>query len=84
MALLQWLDPAIANQVQANTNVSGVPLIEVPVVTGASGKRMAVMLSGDGGWAELDRAVAAELAKHGIPTVGWDSLSYFWQAKTPD
>jgi type IV secretory pathway VirJ component len=45
---------------------------------------MAVMLSGDGSWAKLDREVAAALAKHGIPTVGWDSLSYFWRAKTLD
>jgi type IV secretory pathway VirJ component len=84
MALLQWLDPTTPNQVQPDTNIIGVPLTEVPAVVGTSDKRMAVMLSGDGGWAELDREVAAALAKHGIPTVGWDSLSYFWRAKTPD
>jgi type IV secretory pathway VirJ component len=84
MALLQWLDPTFLNQVRPDTNISGVPLIEVPAVGGTPDKRMAVMLSGDGGWAKLDRKVAAALAKHGIPTVGWDSLSYFWRAKTPD
>ncbi len=42
------------------------------------------MFSGDGGWALLDRAVTAELAKNGLPTVGWDSLSYFWKARQPD
>jgi type IV secretory pathway VirJ component len=83
-ALLQWLDPRIADQVQADTDVSGVPLTEVPAAAGTADKRLAVMVSGDGGWAALDRAIAAGLAKHGIPTVGWDSLSYFWTAKTPD
>jgi type IV secretory pathway VirJ component len=42
------------------------------------------MFSGDGGWALLDRAVMAELAKNGLSTVGWDSLSYFWKARQPD
>ena len=42
------------------------------------------MFSGDGGWALLDRAVTAELAKNGLSTIGWDSLSYFWKARQPD
>ena len=36
------------------------------------------------GWALLDRAVTAELAKNGLPTIGWDSLSYFWKIRQPD
>lgn len=84
LALLQWLDPRIPNQAQADASVSGVPLIELPAAAGTTSPRLAVMLSGDGGWAELDRSVAAELARHGIAIVGWDSLGYFWQARTPD
>jgi type IV secretory pathway VirJ component len=42
-----------------------------------------VFLSGDGGWVGLDRGVADELAKRGIAVVGWDSLQYFWSARTP-
>jgi type IV secretory pathway VirJ component len=83
-ALLQWLDPRIAKQVQPDADLSGVPLIEVPSASNEHGEWLAVMLSGDGGWAALDRAVAAELAKQGIAVVGWDSLSYFWGAKTPE
>ena len=45
---------------------------------------MAVMLSGDGGWAGLDREVAGVLAQSGVAVVGWDSLRYFWTARTPD
>lgn len=83
IALLQWLDPEIHGQVQTDAGVAGLPLIEVKAAD-AAGKRLAVILTGDGGWAELDRTVAAELAGRGIPVVGWDSLSYFWKAKTPE
>ncbi|MBL8259311.1 MAG: virulence factor family protein [Candidatus Competibacteraceae bacterium] len=83
-ALLQWLDPGISQQVQPDASATGVPLIEVPVAGGPERPQFAVMLSGDGGWALLDRAVTAELAQNGLPTVGWDSLSYFWKARQPD
>jgi len=43
-----------------------------------------VLVSGDGGWAGLDKEVAAGLAARGIPVVGLDSLRYFWKARTPD
>jgi len=85
LSLLQWLDPRISGQVRVDTDVKGVPLTEVKVPVGVpETARMAVMLSGDGGWAGLDRGVTAELALRGIPTVGWDSLSYFWKPRTPE
>jgi hypothetical protein len=65
-ALLQWLDPSIVKQVQPDASVVGVPLTEVPVTGGPDRPQLAVMLSGDGGWALLDRAVTAELAKNGF------------------
>ncbi len=83
-ALLQWLDPGIAKQVQPDASISDVPVTEVPVTGGPDRPQFALMFSGDGGWALLDRAVTAELAKNGLPTVGWDSLSYFWKARQPD
>ena len=43
----------------------------------------AIILSGDGGWAGLDKEVAQALAEHGIPVAGLDSLRYFWSARTP-
>jgi Type IV secretory pathway, VirJ component len=46
-------------------------------------KPMVVFFSGDGGWAELDSAVSANLAKQGMPVVGWSSLTYFWSFKNP-
>jgi len=64
--------------------VGDLPLTEVAAAAGTTGNRMAVIVSGDGGWAELDKGVAAALAVEGVPTVGWSSLRYFWTPRTPD
>jgi type IV secretory pathway VirJ component len=63
--------------------LTDLPLIEVPADGGAD-PRFAILLSGDGGWAGLGKEVAAALAARGIPVVGWDSLRYFWTARTPE
>jgi type IV secretory pathway VirJ component len=74
--------PATAN---APTALSDLPLIEIPAVAGStSSDTFAIMLSGDGGWAGLDKEVAAAFTAHGIPVVGLDSLRYFWTARTPE
>lgn len=66
------------------SSLSGLPLIEVAAPSTAPvTKRMAVLLSGDGGWAEIDKAIAATMAKAGVPVVGFDSLRYFWSKRTP-
>jgi type IV secretory pathway VirJ component len=64
-------------------DVQDLPLVEMPA-RDSSGDSLAIMVSGDGGWAGLDRAVAAELNARGVSVVGWDSLRYFWNARTPD
>ncbi len=62
-------------------SLADLPLVEVPARKNAPW--FAVMLSGDGGWAGLDKNVAAALADKGVPVVGLDSLRYFWKARTP-
>ena len=47
------------------------------------GDTLAVIYSGDGGWAPIDRGLASGLSRAGIPVVGVDSLRYFWTARTP-
>ena len=42
-----------------------------------------IFVSGDGGWADIDESVAKALASRGIAVVGWNTLRYFWLAKTP-
>jgi len=50
----------------------------------AEGDTLAVLYSGDGGWAALDKGLADGLAKAGLPVVGYNSLRYFATARTPD
>jgi type IV secretory pathway VirJ component len=44
---------------------------------------MAIVLSGDGGWRDLDKQIAGILQSEGVPTVGLDTLRWFWSARTP-
>ncbi|KAA9385156.1 virulence factor family protein [Neorhizobium galegae] len=44
---------------------------------------MAVIFSGDGGWRDLDSEVGGYLQSQGIPTIGLDSLRYFWSERSP-
>ncbi len=65
--------------------VADLPLVEVPAVVERQDSRtLAIVLSGDGGWAEIDKSVAAGLAERGIPVVGWSSLEYYWTPRTPE
>lgn len=61
-----------------------LPLHVVDKQNQSSNDLMAVMLSGDGGWASLDQNVARLLNDSGIPVVGLNSLKYFWSKKTPN
>lgn len=61
--------------------LQGLPVVDVPSAKG--GDTFAIFVSGDGGWAGLDKEVAAALANAGVPVVGLDSLRYFWTARTP-
>lgn len=76
-------DARRADRSGAPTDLADLPLVEVPA-SGGTDERMAVILTGDGGWAGLDREVADTLAGRGIPVVGLSTLKYFWSAKTPE
>jgi type IV secretory pathway VirJ component len=74
--------PPIVAQAQAQ-GLEDLPLIEVPAQDG-SRDFLAVLISGDGGWAVPDRGLSKELAASGVPVVGLNALKYFWDRKTPD
>lgn len=68
-------------------DVQDLDLVEVPATAPAPGRdhdTMAIVLSGDGGWAFLDSGVARQMAAEGIPVVGWSSLHYYWTPRTPE
>jgi type IV secretory pathway VirJ component len=60
-----------------------LPLVEV-LPENSSRNLMAVILSGDGGWAGIDRDLGNMLVHHGVSVVGFNSLQYFWSRRTPD
>ncbi|MFL5345101.1 MAG: virulence factor family protein [Hyalangium sp.] len=64
-------------------SVTDLPLIEVPAPT-PSPDSFALLISGDGGWAGIDRQLAAALNTQGLSVVGLDSLRYFWKRRTPE
>ncbi len=71
----------------ADTAISQLPLIEIPThlsSTTPTSNTLAIIISGDGGWANIDKDIANALASKGIAVVGWNSLEYFWEEKTPD
>lgn len=59
-----------------------LPVVEVPATQ--PGDTVSLFYSGDGGWRDLDKAVAEQMAELGYPVVGVDTLRYFWQRKSPE
>lgn len=63
-------------------DVASLPLHVVPAKPPAP-VALAVLLSGDGGWARIDRDIAGYLAAHDVGVVGLDSRAYLMRARTP-
>ena len=64
--------------------VRDLSLTEVPVSQSMRTDTIAIILTGDGGWAGLDRSLASGLAARGISSIGWSSLRYYWTPRTPE
>ena len=62
-------------------DVSDLPLIELRADKPTD--LLAIVISGDGGWRDLDKTMALALQRDGVSVVGIDSLRYFWSEKTP-
>ena len=61
-------------------SLADLPIIEERAA--GTGELFAVFLSGDGGWANIDKNVAASLVARGVSVAGLDSLRYFWTVRT--
>lgn len=73
-----WFDKPVSNNA-----LGDLPITVTTDPSAPPSDTMAVMYSGDGGWAGIDREIATGLAAKGVPVVGMDSLAYFWKARTP-
>lgn len=80
-------DAILVGELQKLIDPSGSPavplaVVEVPAATASD--TVTIFYSGDGGWRDLDRIIAEEMAKLGYPVVGVDTLRSFWTRKTPE
>lgn len=63
-----------------------VVLPAVTTMTAPTGKGdvMAIIYSGDGGWADLDRRLGIAFIDRGIPVLGINTFKYYWRERTPE
>lgn len=71
-----------AAKAQAAKSVDELPLVEAPAQN--PGKTLAVIVTGDGGWAGIDQQIGDIMAAHGVSVVGFNSLKYFWNERSPE
>lgn len=74
--------PAAGAKEAVPAQVADLPLVEI-LPDRWEKEYMAVVLSGDGGWAAIDRSIGNALAAAGVGVVGFNSLKYFWKKRTP-
>ncbi|MBF5045976.1 virulence factor family protein [Aggregicoccus sp. 17bor-14] len=63
--------------------VDGLPLVLAPAAH-PTGDALVLLVSGDGGWAGIDRELAQAFNAQGFNVLGWDSLRYFWRKRSPE
>ncbi|HEY0179729.1 MAG TPA: AcvB/VirJ family lysyl-phosphatidylglycerol hydrolase, partial [Dokdonella sp.] len=85
-AYADWRRGADAAPAALPDDVADLPLIEIaPAHASAAAPHLvAIVVTGDGGWAGLDRGVADALTAQGVSVVGFSTLKFFWHAQTPD
>jgi type IV secretory pathway VirJ component len=80
--LLALTQPHLGKDAPDEEDVSDLPLVELPAAQ--PGNMLAIVVSGDGGWRDLDKTIAQDLHDQGVSLVGVDSLRYFWSVKSPE
>lgn len=58
-------------------------LVEMPPKQQRS-ETFVIILSGDGGWRDLDRTIGRILRDRGVPVLGFDCLNWFWKRRSPE
>ena len=81
-SLVALMEPHLQRRDSGTDSVADLPIVELPAAHPTD--MLAVVISGDGGWRDLDKTVAETLQKQGVSVVGLDSLRYFWTPKSPE
>ena len=67
----------------ADTGVANLPLVEVPATSGHRA-HFAIVISGDGDWADFVQELSKRFAAAGVPVVGLKARSYMGRRPTPE
>ncbi|MBS3651003.1 virulence factor family protein [Pseudaminobacter sp. 19-2017] len=59
-----------------------LPAVDLPSTT--TPRAVAIFVSGDGGWRDLDKSIGEWLSTQAIHVIGLDALHYFWSKRTPE
>jgi type IV secretory pathway VirJ component len=79
----RWRRHEDAARVALPDDVADLPLTDIPPTKGDA-HRIAIIITGDGGWAGLDRGVADALNADGVRVIGFSTLKFFWHKQSPD
>ncbi len=83
LAFDKLLDEEVKKMLGESLKLSlAMPIVEVS--TKNPNETVTIFYSGDGGWQDLDKIVANEMAAQNYPVVGVDALRYFWNRVTPE
>jgi type IV secretory pathway VirJ component len=81
--LVRLIEPALEEQAVDDVGeLADLPLIELPAAK--QPVALALILSGDGGWRDIDEQLGQQLSAGDVAVVGLDSLRYFWQHRAPE
>lgn len=61
-----------------------LPLVPVSPPKSGTTSPLVIFLSGDGGWAAIDEEISRRLEEEGLDIIGFDTLRFFWEEKTPE
>jgi type IV secretory pathway VirJ component len=84
----RWRTRDAASGAALPDDVADLPLTEIAPTAAAkdpaNAHRVAIIITGDGGWAGLDRGVADALTGDGVRVIGFSTLKFFWHKQTPE
>lgn len=78
---------ALLDAVERSLDAAAAPEAGALVTVEAEGRpgdALAIVVSGDGGWRDIDRQLARHFQQAGVPVIGVDALRWFWRARTPE
>jgi type IV secretory pathway VirJ component len=79
----RWRRREESARVAVPDDLADLPITDIPPTKGDA-HRIAIIITGDGGWAGLDRGVADALNADGVRVIGFSTLKFFWHKQTPD